>query len=600
MSQHVIISVVILKFVESMHSVNITLILEQLLIPVIDQLFPGHEVNLRLEKTKQTSHGDIATPVALTLSKILKKPPRTIAEGIIANFPVSPWVDHLEVAGAGFVNIFLTPQAKHSILHRILKNPKEWGQSFPQKPQTILLEFVSSNPTGPLHVGHGRGAAYGDSLANLLEKAGHKVWREYYVNDAGRQMDILTLSTWIRYLNCSGQDIPLPAKGYQGDYVIEMAKEIKKKYPDRWMATKNEVIHQSLWAHGQIPNEEDEDLLIDQLIHNSKNCLKAEYHSLLQEVLTLQLEDCQSDLAEFGVVFNSWFSEQSLFDSGLVAEVISELNQRGYLYQQDGATWFRSTAFQDEKDRVVQRENGLYTYFASDIAYHVQKWRREMDLYLNVWGADHHGYIPRVKAALQALGMDVTRLEVPLIQFVSLFQHGQKLSMSTRAGQFITLRELRTEVGKSAARFTYLLRKSDQHLDFDLDLAKEQSNDNPVYYVQYAYARIHRLLKKWGGDVEILSQVSYTPLTQPSEFGLLEQLRIYPELITEAAQERAPHLLAFYLRELARELHSFYNAMPILTENEPVKLARLALIFSISLTIKDGLTLLGVDTIIDM
>lgn len=583
-----------------MSHVNITIIIEQLLIQVLDHLFPEHGITPRLEKTKQISHGDIATPVALILSKTLKQPPRTIAQAIIENFPTSPWVDHLEVAGAGFVNIFLTPQAKQSVLQIILSNPIQWGQSNPSKPQTILLEFVSSNPTGPLHVGHGRGAAYGDSLANLLEKAGHKVWREYYVNDAGRQMDILTLSTWIRYLNCSGQDIPFPSKGYQGDYVIEMAKELIKKNKDRWMASKNAVIDQSLWAHGQTISEAEEELLIDQLIQNAKTHLKTEYYSLLKAVLTLQLEDCQADLTEFGVVFDDWFSEQSLFDSGLVAQVIEELNQRGYLYQKDGATWFRSTAFEDEKDRVVQRENGLYTYFASDIAYHVQKWRRGMDHYLNVWGADHHGYIPRVKAALQALGYDVSRLEVPLIQFVSLFQHGQKLSMSTRAGQFITLRELRAEVGKSAARFTYLLRKSDQHLDFDLDLAKEQSTDNPVYYVQYAYARIHRLLKKWGGDVETLSQVSYTPLIQPSEFMLLEQIRIYPELIAQAAQERAPHLLAFYLRELARELHSFYNAVPILTETEPVKLARLALIFAISLTIKDGLTLLGVDTIIDM
>ena len=583
-----------------MRPVNITIILEQLFTQVLDHLFPSHGVTPRLEKTKQIIHGDIATPVALILSKILKKPPRVIAEAIIQDFPESPWVDHLEVAGAGFVNIFLTPQAKHSVLHMILKNPHQWGQSFPSKPQTILLEYVSSNPTGPLHVGHGRGAAYGDSLANLLEKAGHKVWREYYVNDAGRQMDILTLSTWIRYLNCLGQDIPFPTKGYQGEYVIEMANHLLQKHPNRWMAAKKEVLHPSLWAHGETNSEAEEEILIDQLIQNAKHYLKTEYHTLLQNVLAFQLEDCQADLAEFGVVFDNWFSEQSLFDSGLVAEVIEELDKRGYLYQQDGATWFRSTAFQDEKDRVVQRENGLYTYFASDIAYHVQKWRRGLDRYINVWGADHHGYIPRVRAALQALGYDVSQLEVPLIQFVSLFQNGQKLSMSTRSGQFITLRELRTEVGKSAARFTYLLRKSDQHLDFDLDLAKAQNTDNPVYYVQYAYARIHRLLKKWGGDVSTLTEVSYTPLIHPSEFHLLEQIRIYPELIAEAAHERAPHILAFYLRELARELHSFYNAVPILSEDEPAKLARLALIYAISLTIKDGLTLLGVDTVIDM
>src|SRR5574337_1252472 len=343
-----------------------------------------------------------------------------------------------------------------------------------RKGQTIQVEFVSANPTGPLHVGHGRGAAYGASLADLLAFAGCQVSREYYVNDAGRQMDILAVSTWLRYLAFFGVDVPFPPNGYQGGYVIDMARQIMEAHQDRYArATAAQVLADAPRA------EADREAHLDALIANAKALLGLDWDYIHQFALTEQLADGRADLVEFGVHFDHWFSEKSLFDTGLVARAVAELEKRGHIYLQDGAKWFRSSAFGDEKDRVVQRENGLYTYFASDIAYHLNKYERGFDRIIDIWGADHHGYIPRVKGAIAALGLDPARLEVALVQFAVLYRNGQKAAMSTRSGEFVTLRELRSEVGNDACRFFYVLRKADQHLDFDLDLAKSQSNENP-------------------------------------------------------------------------------------------------------------------------
>lgn len=557
---------------------------------------PDQTVALALEKPRQAEHGDFACTVALQLAKALKLPPRQIAQAIVDNLPPSPLVAKVELAGAGFINVFLSAEARQSVVHRVLKAGAEYGRLALGHDQSIQVEFVSSNPTGPLHVGHGRGAAFGASLANLLDKAGYRVHREYYVNDAGRQMDILAVSTWLRYLALQGSTIPFPPNGYQGDYVIEMARALELEVGKGWGCSDQEVLSTCpgiASGDDEASGRQNEEHM-DQLIFNAKQLLGPNYEKLHAHALKDQLADCRDDLAAFGVVFHEWFSEQSLFTSGAVEQLVNRLKELGHLYEQDGALWFRSSDFGDEKDRVVQRENGIYTYFASDIAYHVGKFERGFTRIIDVWGADHHGYIPRVKAALTALGYDVKRLEVPLVQFVSLYRHGEKAQMSTRKGQYVTLRELREEVGNDAARFFYVLRKSDQHLDFDLDLAKSQSNDNPVYYVQYAHARIHSVLSKWGGDTATLAQVSLAPLTDPQEALLMQGLRDYPGLIESAARDYAPHQLAFYLKDLAADLHSYYNAQQFLVEDEQLRHARLALIVAVAVVLKDGLSLLGV------
>ncbi|HYR05339.1 MAG TPA: arginine--tRNA ligase, partial [Gallionella sp.] len=450
------------------------------------------------------------------------------------------------------------------------------------------VEFVSANPTGPLHVGHGRGAAYGASLANVLAAAGYAVTREFYVNDAGRQMDILALSTWLRYLELHGAHLAFPKNAYQGAYVRDMAQQIKAAHGAKYVRPVDHAFD------GTPPAEEDGDAHLDALIANAKRLLGEDYAYIHNHALTEQLGDCRNDLAEFGVHFDEWFSEQSLFDSGLVARAVETLKTGNHLYLQDGAWWFRSTTFGDEKDRVVRRENGLYTYFASDIAYHLNKFERGFERIINVWGADHHGYIPRVNGALQALGLDSSRLTVALVQFAVLYRNGQKAAMSTRSGEFVTLRELRNEVGNDATRFFYVLRKSDQHLDFDLDLAKSQSNENPVYYVQYAHARVHSVLAQWDGKRAGLLKANTSLLDSDYEMALLQRLIDYPQTIENAAHDLAPHLIAFYLRELAADFHSYYNASRFLVEDEALKYARLALIAAVAQVLKNGLALLGV------
>lgn len=548
-------------------------------------------LRIELSRTKQADHGDYSCNLAMQLTKSLHKSPREIAQSLIDHLPDSPYVDKIEIAGAGFINLFLKKSAKQHYLTHVLQSKEAFGHGNIGAGKKIQVEFVSANPTGPLHVGHGRGAAIGASLSNILTAAGYAVSREFYVNDAGRQMDILTLSTWLRYLELNNIQILFPANAYQGDYVKAMAELIHQAHGQRYVHQPESLLQDLSIA---VQEGEDSDERLDQLIANAKRILGQDYAYIHNFVLTEQLGDCRNDLMEFGVEFDTWFSEQSLFDNGLVAHTIQLLDKKHFIYQQDGATWFRSTRFGDEKDRVVQRENGQFTYFASDIAYHLNKFERGFDQVINIWGADHHGYIPRVKGALQALGLDPAKLEIALVQFAVLYRNGKKASMSTRAGEFVTLRELRQDVGKDAARFFYVMRKSDQHLDFDLDLAKSQSNENPVYYVQYAHARVCSVLAQWDGDRADLADVDTAALTSPAELALLQKIIDYPDVIEAAAKELSPHLIAFYLRELASEFHSYYNSTRFLVPEISVQHARLALIAAIQQILSNGLGLLGV------
>jgi len=543
--------------------------------------------SILLERPKQASHGDYACNVALQLAKPMKRNPRSLAQSLLDAMPTSPYVCKAEVAGAGFINLTLQPGAKQLIVHRVLRQGKAFGNSDIGKGTRVQVEFVSANPTGPLHVGHGRGAAFGASCANVLEAAGFRVQREYYVNDAGRQMDILALSTWLRYLELCDVAVNFPDNAYRGDYVRAMAQRIYSLRGTRYARVPDIQI--------RLPDlPSDPETRLDQLIAHAKETLGNDYGYFHGFALTEQLNDCREDLLEFGVHFDHWFSEQSLYDTGLIERTVQRLEEHGHIYLQDGARWFKSSAFGDEKDRVVQRENGNYTYFASDIAYHLNKIERDFDRVVDVWGADHHGYVPRVKAALAALGVDEDRLTVALVQFAVLYREGRKVQMSTRSGEFVTLRELRAEVGNDAARFFYVLRKSDQHLDFDLDLARSQSNENPVYYIQYAHARICSVFAQWGGDLETLSHASLSPLASEPELLLLNRLMEYPEVVEAAAKELAPHLVAFYLKDLAGEFHRYYNATHFLVPEATLREARLALVASIRQVLANGLALLGV------
>ncbi|PKO84590.1 MAG: arginine--tRNA ligase [Betaproteobacteria bacterium HGW-Betaproteobacteria-11] len=561
-----------------------------LLRTALGSVAPGQmDAEILLERPKQASHGDFASALALQLARSLKTSPRQIAERLVRELPPSPWVEKVDVAGAGFINFTLTAAARNAVVHAVLAAGERFGRGS-CKDRRLQVEFVSANPTGPLHVGHGRGAAYGASLAALLEFAGFEVSREYYVNDAGRQMDILALSTWLRYLALFGEPLPFPPNAYQGGYVVQMAEQIAAAHGDGYRRPAAAVL-------AGLPASDDPDLRLDALIASAKELLGAGWNYIHQHALSEQLTDCREDLEEFGVHFESWFSERSLYDTGKVAAAVDLLAAGGHLYEQDGALWFRSTAFGDEKDRVVRRENGIYTYFASDIAYHLNKFERGFDTVIDVWGADHHGYIARVKGALTATGADARRLEVTLVQFVSLFRDGEKVSMSTRSGEYVTLRELRQEVGNDACRFFYMLRKCDQALDFDLDLAKSQSNDNPVYYVQYAHARICSLLAQLddpaaAGTAAVTTDLS--PLCHEREAALCQRLGEFPELIENAARDFAPHALAFYLKELAADFHSWYNAERVLVDDRSLRQARLALALATRQVLRNGLSILGV------
>lgn len=542
---------------------------------------------ITLERPKQILHGDFSCNVAMQLAKTLRAKPREIAEKLVANLPSSPLLDKAEIAGAGFINLFLNRAHKQSVVNHILAAGLHYGESSHGAKLKVQIEFVSANPTGPLHVGHGRGAAYGACLANVLAVTGHEVTREFYINDAGRQMDILATSVWLRYLAARGTTVAFPADGYRGDYVHDIARALEVAHGDQF---------QREFTAAVVTPSEDTDAALDALIASAKTALGEDWRLLHQYALDAMLADQRDDLAQFGIIYDRWFSEQSLHDSGEVARAIETLQGNGHLYQKDGAMWFRSTTFGDEKDRVVCRENGQYTYFASDIAYHLNKVERGYDLMIDVWGADHHGYIARVRGALTALGANPDKLTVTLVQFAVLYRGGEKVAMGKRSGDFVTLRELRKEVGEDAARFFYVLRKSDQHLDFDLDLATSRTNENPVYYIQYAHARVCSVYAQWGGDPATLADVNCSPLTSEAEITLLQKLAEYPELVGLAARELSPHLIAFYLKDLAGLFHSYYNNVRFLADVADEREARLALAAAVRQVLANGLTLLGVSS----
>ncbi len=541
-----------------------------------------------LERPKQAEHGDLACNIAMQLAKKLKTNPRQLAERLIEALRAQPafaegYVSAVEIAGAGFINLRLSPKTKQAVVARVLAEGLDFGRGAPTG-KKVQVEFVSANPTGPLHVGHGRGAAYGASLSNLLAFCGDEVQREFYINDAGRQMDILAASVWLRYLESLGASVTFPEDGYRADYVRAIASDLAKTHGKRF--------ERDTATLPQATSAEDADAALDALINHAKAVLAADWREVHRFALHAMLADQRDDLGAFGVVYDRWFSEQSLHDSGDIERAMKVLEARGHLLEKDGALWFRSTAFGDEKDRVVRRENGALTYFASDIAYHLDKFERGYDRMINVWGADHHGYIPRVKGALTALGLDADRLVVSLVQFAVLYRNGEKVAMGKRSGDFVTLRDLRTEVGNDAARFFYVLRKSDQHLDFDLDLAKSQSNENPVYYIQYAHARVCSVFTQAGA--EAAKDADTGLLANPRELVLMQRLGEFPEIVQAAARDLAPHAVAFYLRDLAADFHSYYNAERILVEDASLSKARLALCAATRQVLASGLALLGV------
>lgn len=576
--------------------------LEQLLQQALQTVAPGSNLPVQLERPRDPTHGDFASNLAMQLARPLKRSPRDIAEALVAALPASSVLSKTEIAGAGFINFTLSAGQKQTVVKQVLEAADRYGRSTQGRGQKVQVEFVSANPTGPLHVGHGRGAAYGASLSSLLDYAGWTVTREYYVNDAGRQMDILALSTWLRYLEHHGvAGVPFPPNAYQGDYVQAMAAQLTVAHGSRYCRTAAEVLV-DIPTLPESDRSDDEakqqrEQVLDALIARAKTLLGPDWAYVHEHALSEQLADCRDDLAEFGVTFDVWYSEKSLYDTGLVARCVDLLEKKGHVYTQNGARWFKSTAFGDEKDRVVQRDNGLYTYFASDIAYHLNKFERGFQKVINIWGADHHGYIPRVTAALWALEQDANRLHVALVQFAVLYRNGQKASMSTRSGEFVTLRQLRAEVGNDACRFFYTLRKADQHLDFDLDLAKSQTNENPVFYIQYAHARICSVLTQWletGGAESDLLEADLALLTHPRELALSNTLSAFPEVIVSAANDLAPHQIAFYLKDLAAEFHAWYNAERMLVDNAGLRDARVALACAVRQVIQNGLGLLGV------
>ncbi|MGB0223379.1 MULTISPECIES: arginine--tRNA ligase [unclassified Marinobacterium] len=553
------------------------------------------EPNIQVENTRDKAHGDLATNLAMTLAKPARQNPRAIAEMILQALPASTVVDKAEIAGPGFINFFVNDAAIYSVVADVLEQTDQFGRSKPTSDDRVQVEFVSANPTGPLHVGHGRGAAYGATLADLLEAGGMNVEREYYVNDAGRQMNILAVSVFLRYLELLGDTITFPANGYQGEYIRDIAASLKATQGDALQCSLDDLY---LDVPADEPAGGDKELHIDGLIDRAQNILGAQYRTLFDAGLDSILGDIREDLGEFGVNYQCWFSERSLTSSGDVDEALKRLDDKGYLYEEGGNIWFKSTDFGDDKDRVVKRANGQTTYFASDIAYHMNKFERGFQTVINVWGADHHGYITRVKAAIQALGYDPERLVVKLVQFAILYRGSERVQMSTRSGSFVTLRELRDEVGNDACRFFYVTRKADQHMDFDLDLAKSESKDNPVYYIQYAHARICSVLRKLESEGmawdQAMGLASLERLDSEAERDLVTALSKYPETVKQAAANFEPHQLANYLRDLASDYHAYYNGHKMLIEDEALRNARITLSMAVRQVIANGLTILGV------
>ena len=555
-----------------------------------DDITPQTADKIQIEKTRDKQHGDFSSNIAMVLAKAIDKNPRELAVIIAQNITRSDLIDRVEVAGPGFINLFLTQKAYHFVINEILTKEDKFGYSDYGQAESILIEFVSANPTGPLHIGHGRGAAYGEAVANLLKAIGYHVDKEYYVNDAGRQMDILTLSIWLRYLEIHKIKIDFPEQAYKGEYVIHIASELKSEKGNTLL--RDVSVFES-------NSEANLDKQLDNAIKFIKSELDEKEYEYIQTFgLNKILEDIRTDLEEFGITYDNWFSERTLLNTNQINECVQQLQSHGYIYEQDGAQWFRSSELGDEKDRVIIRANSQSTYFASDIAYHKNKLDRNYNKIIDIWGADHHGYIARVKAALKAMDEDPEKLEILLVQFASLYRGKEKVQMSTRSGQFVTLKELREEIGNDAARFFYVMRKNEQHLDFDLELAKSESNDNPVYYIQYAHARICSVLKqlnekgfsytakKTTGDLALLKE--------QHELDLLTRLAQYPEIVYSAATNYAPHQISYYLRDLANEFHTYYNACQFLVDDESLRNARITLICSVRQVIRNGLSLLGV------
>ncbi|NOR20896.1 MAG: arginine--tRNA ligase [Xanthomonadales bacterium] len=554
------------------------------------------DVAPQLERARSPEHGEFASNLAMVLAKRSGMPPRDLAQLIINKMPRSRQVERAEIAGPGFINFYMNHVALTSVVNDILYHGDSYGHLPRDNDHEVTVEFVSANPTGPLHVGHGRGAAYGASLASILQAAGYTVQREYYVNDNGRQMDILAVSVWLRYLELCGENTRFPENGYRGDYIYDIAREVRKEIGYKYRFKGQEVLD------GVLPDEADDgnrETHIDALIQRARELLGHDgYVTFFEAAVNSILTDIQKDLSSFGVDFDHWFSEKELEDSGAIEHAIERLKENGHLYKKDGATWFRASELGDEKDRVVIRENGRTTYFASDIAYFLNKMERGFEKAIYIFGADHHGYMARLRAAAMGLGEDPERLEIILVQFAVLFRDGKKIQMSTRSGQFITLRELREEVSTDAARFFYVMRSHDQHLDFDLDLAKSKTNENPVYYIQYAHARICSVFRNLEQMNEThnpaIGEAALKLLTEANEINLLRALSRYPEVIESSARLRAPHQLAHYLQALATEFHAYYNSQQFLVDDENVRNARLNLILATRYVLANGLGLLGI------
>ena len=548
-------------------------------------------LKISIQDNKEKEHGDLATNIAMVLAKPLKKNPKEIAEEIKQNFVLDEKIIKIEVAGPGFLNFFLSQDSHGEILEKIQKENKDFGKSG-SKQSKVLIEYVSSNPTGPLHVGHGRGAVFGSVLSSLLEEAGFEVDQEYYVNDFGRQMNILAASVWIRYCQLFSSEIKMMQQGYQGDYLLPVAKKLKDEKSDSLFKIEESLIE-------KLNSEDQDDEFTDQLVGSLRVILKEEFQYIREFALSEILHLIKADLEQCGVHHNAWFSESSLYgnDGGTDSKVdgsIEELKSRGFIYEEGGAIWFKSSSLGDDKDRVLKRGNGEYTYFASDVAYHLDKYDRGYDRVINVWGSDHHGYLPRVRAAMDACDRDINKLEVIFIQFANLVKAGKKVSMSTRSGDFITLNELMNEVTTEAARFFYINRKADQHLEFDLDLAKEQSKDNPLYYIQYAHARICSVLRKAENEFEDFDSVELALLGSEKEIEILKLLRQYPLLIERSAKAGEPHLLCYFLRDLSGVFHSYYNSEKFLIEDKELMTSRLFLLKGVKQVIANGLRVLGI------
>jgi len=526
-------------------------------------LHSGDIPDIQIEVPGNPEHGDFATNIAMTMARAEKKAPRQIAEVLVATLGASPLLDKVEVAGPGFINFTLAPVCWYEVLDDIMARGWRYGTSRVGQGQKVQVEFVSANPTGPLHIGHGRGAAVGDAVASILQAAGFDVQREYYVNDAGNQVATLGRSIWLRLRELHGEQISFPEDGYQGEYIRKLATSMRDESP--------EAINQ----------EEAEAI---------KLCSAYGVSKVLDWIAT--------DLKAFGITFDNWFSEQSLYDRNMVATELAKLAEKGLSYERDDAVWLRTTDFGDDKDRVLIKSDGSPTYFASDVAYHMEKFDRGFDRVIDVWGADHHGYVPRMKAVVAGLGHPAEDLQVLLIQMVNLLRDGQPYTMGKRSGNFVTLHDVVDEVGKDACRFFFLMRRSDSQLDFDLELAKRQSSDNPVYYVQYAHARvcsINRTAAEQGVALPASGTADLSCLTLAEELALAKHLARYPETVVGAAQTCEPHRIVYYLQELAAQFHSYYNRQRVLVEDAQITRARLSLVNGVRIVLANALNLLGVD-----